>query len=126
MRSGHRRCRSECNIPAAVVCAGSGTLVAISSRPDVQAGRVSAFNARGRAAAGASDFGANGNCTVGCGGESGARNQSRERAADTLVHSVKSLASGGVQRPPMRVVTFHTEGIALITKAHDAGTSINF
>src|SRR5580700_1496097 len=55
------------------------------------------------------DFGANGHCTIGCGGKSGARNQDRDRAGDSRRNGLKSLASGAIQRLPMRKVTFETE-----------------
>src|ERR1039458_8855611 len=43
------------------------------------------------------DFGANGNCTVGCRRESGARDSGCERAGDPCGDGVKSLASSGVR-----------------------------
>lgn len=64
--------------------------------PMYKKSRTAATNPRGCAAAGAGDFGANGNCTVGRSGKSARRNQGCERARDPLGKGLKSLARSGV------------------------------
>jgi NAD(P)H-binding len=85
VRGSYRGGEFECDNSAAVVCARSGTSVAVSAGAGIQAGRAVALDSRGSAAAGTGDVGTDDACTYGGGGESGTRKASYGSAGNSPI-----------------------------------------